>query len=75
MKGQSHDEGVQKGVGFPETASNKLKEAQENSSILPSDVYDTVRGVLNIETGGSQPIFSGMSEEDCDTHILGVLLA
>ena len=48
MTGQSHDEGVHEGVGFPKTAANDLAAAQEDSSILPPDVYDTVRGVLNI---------------------------
>ena len=62
MTGQSHDEGVREGVGFPETAANSLAAAQEESSILPPDVYDTVRGVLNLETDKGEPIFSEMSK-------------
>ena len=31
--------------------------------------------MLNIETGEGEPIYSKMSEEDCDTHVMGVLLA
>ena len=75
ITGQSHDEGVHERVGFPKTAANSLAAAQENSSILPPDVYDTVRGVLHLETDEGEPIFSEMSEEDCETHVLGVLLA
>ena len=65
---------MREGVGFPGTAANSLAEAQEESSILPPDVYDTVRGVLNLETDEGEPVFSEMSEEDCDTHVMGVLL-
>ena len=38
-------------------------------------MYETVRGVLHLETDEGKPIFSKMSEEDCETHVLGVLLA
>lgn len=66
---------MHEGVGSPDTAANNLAAAQEESSILTPDVYDTLQGVLNIETDEGEPIFSKMSEEDCDTHILRVLLA
>ena len=75
MTGQSHHEGVREGVGFPETAANSLAAAQEESSILPPDLYDTVRGVLNLETDEGEPVFSEIPEEDCETQVLGVLLA
>ena len=75
MKGQRHDEGVHEGVGFPEAAANILAAAQEITSILPPDVYDTVRGVLNIQTSEGEPIFSKMSEEDCKAHVMAVLMA
>ena len=75
MKGQRHDEGVHGGVGFPEAAANNLAAAQGIPSILPPDVYDTVRRVLHIQTSEGEPIFSKMSEEDCDAHIMGVLMA
>ena len=58
MKGKRHEEGVHDGVGFPETAANNLVAAQEIASILPPDVYDTVRGVLHLQTGEGEPIFS-----------------
>ena len=74
MKGQRHDEGVHKGVGFPETAANNLAAVQEIPSILPPDVYDTVRGVLHLQTGEGEPIFSKMSEEDCEAHVIGVMM-
>ena len=41
----------------------------------PPDVYDTVRGVLHLQTSEGEPIFSKMSEEDCDAHVMGVLMA
>ena len=66
---------MHEGVGFPETAANNIAAAQEIPSILPPDVYDTVRGVLHIQTSEGEPIFSKMSEEDCDAHIIGVLMA
>ena len=75
MKGQSHDEGVHEGVGFPETVANDLAAAQEEFSILPPDVYDTVRGVLHLQTDEGEPIYSKMSEEDCKAHVTGVLMA
>ena len=66
---------MREGVGFPKTAAYNLAAAQKESSILPPDVYDTVREVLNLETDEGEPVFSEMSEEDCDTHVMGVLLA
>ena len=60
MTGQSHDEGGHKGVGFPEAAANNLAAAQEVPSILPPDVYDTLRGVLHLQTDEGEPIYSKM---------------
>ena len=57
MKGQRYDEGVHEGVGFPEAAANNLAAAQEIPSILPPDVYDTVRGVLHLQTNKGEYIF------------------
>ena len=70
MTGQSHDEGVHEKGGFPKTAANNLAAAQEESSILPPDVYDTVRGVLHLQTDEGEPIYSKMSEEDCKAHVV-----
>ena len=75
MTGQSHDEGVHEGVGFPEAAANNLAAAQEVPSILPPDVYDTLRGVLHLQTDEGEPIYSKMSEEDYKAHVMGVLMA
>ena len=75
MTGQRHDEGVHEGVGFPEAAANNLAAAQEVPSILPTDVYDTVQGVLHLQTDEGEPIYSKMSEEDCKAHVMGVLMA
>ena len=75
MKGQRHDEGVHEGVVLPEAVANNLAAAQEVPSILPPDVYDTVRGGLHLQTDDGEPIYSKMSEEDCEAHVMGVLTA